>query len=143
MKRYVLHILRNVIGCIPRSRRVGNFWPAFVGVGAALFTGCMTVAPAQAEDFGHRVKIIEKDGEKRLTIDGKTIVKDTYVSIDEKRTVAGVGVLIGSSSGVGLSALSRQFSLYRFQRIAPFVCTVRKVTAARSPTKLKEMRSAF
>ncbi len=107
MKRYFLGILRNVIGCIPRSHRVGNFWPALVGVGAAVFAGCMSIAPAQARDlynkelFGHRVRIVEKDNIQRLMIDGKgvaagkDVIEGVLVSIDRELTINGAGVLIG------------------------------------------------
>lgn len=87
-----------------------DFWRAFIGVGAAVFAGCMTIALAQAEDsynkelFGHRVRIIEKDNIDRLMIDGKAVadgkdvVEGMVVSIDRELTINGVGVLIGYQS---------------------------------------------
>lgn len=126
MKRYFLHILRNVVACFPRSYRMRKVWPAFIGVGAALFAGCMTIAPAQAADlynkelFGHRVRIVEKDNTERLMIDGKTVVKDRYVSINEEHTIAGAGALIGSSSEGGSLCPEPAIFVVSFPKDRPF-----------------------
>jgi hypothetical protein len=103
-----------------------KFWLAFIGVGAAFFADCMTIALAQAEDsynkelFGHRVRIVDKDYMERLTIDGKTVVKNRYVSIDGKHTIAGVGVLIGSSSGGGTICPEPAIFVVSFPKARPF-----------------------
>ena len=51
--------------------------------------------------FGHPVELVGTLNDQKLTVDGKVLVKDAIVSIEQINVVAGTGVLIGGSSGGG------------------------------------------
>lgn len=69
------------------------------------FLFAMLAPSAQADYamtvFGHPVEIVGRLNDQRLTVDGRVLVKDVIVTIDQINVVAGTGVLIGGSSGGG------------------------------------------
>ncbi|SES38226.1 hypothetical protein SAMN03159406_03872 [Rhizobium sp. NFR03] len=51
--------------------------------------------------FGHHVAVLQADDKQKLDIDGREILNDQYVSIDQLEVVGGTPVAIGTTSAGG------------------------------------------
>jgi len=79
---------------------------------ASLFAGGLSIATAAALDlkmFGHHIVIRQSDYEQVLSIDGRNVLKDATLTIDDVRVISGIPTVIGSSSPGGNSCNSSPF----------------------------------
>ena len=71
----------------------------------AIFLFAMMAQPALAANemkiFGHRVEVVGPFNDQRLVVDGKILVSDAIVSINQIDVVAGTGILIGGAFSGG------------------------------------------
>lgn len=68
---------------------------------AALTMSTAEASAFEIDMFGHRVSVVQADDKEKLVIDGREILKDQYVSIDQLEVVGGTPVAIGTSSAGG------------------------------------------
>ena len=88
-------------------------------IGSRLFASvicCLTASAAGAAEidiqmFGRSVSISKAEDQERLTIDGREILKNYYVSIDQIEMVGGTPVAIGTSSMGGNACEGSPFVL--------------------------------
>jgi hypothetical protein len=79
---------------------------------ASAFAGGFGIATAAALDlkmFGHHIVIHQRDYEQVLSIDGRNVLKDATLTIDDVRVISGIPTVIGSSSPGGNSCNSSPF----------------------------------
>ncbi|MBO3759979.1 hypothetical protein J5J10_09290 [Ciceribacter sp. L1K23] len=78
--------------------------PALAALALAAIVAAAPLAAAtefQMTLFGHAVAIVKAGDEESLEIDGRSVLKDYYLFVDEVRLVGGVPVVLGSASAGG------------------------------------------
>ncbi|MDO5897886.1 hypothetical protein [Agrobacterium sp. Azo12] len=71
--------------------------------------GIATAASIDIKMFGHHVIIQQRDFEQVLSIDGRDVLKDSILTVDDVRMISGIPTIIGSSSPGGNACDSSPF----------------------------------
>lgn len=91
---------------------MNSFVRSTVAALVSLLMGHFSVAAAanfEMKMFGHHIVVLERDFEQILSIDGREVLKDAILSIDEIHLVSGTPAIIGASSAGGNACDSAPF----------------------------------
>ncbi|MEY9828926.1 hypothetical protein ABIA25_000741 [Sinorhizobium fredii] len=71
--------------------------------------GVATAAVFEMRMFGHHVAVLQRDFEQVLAIDGREVLKDAIINIEDIHLISGTPAIVGSSSAGGNACDSAPF----------------------------------